>query len=276
MKNSNLSISLIITTYNRKDALELVLLSVMKQTDLPNEVIIADDGSTKDTLELIQNYQKIFPVNLLHCWQEDLGFRVSHIRNKSVAMASCEYIIMVDGDVVLHRNFIHDHRNHLAPNQFIQGSRVLLSQKVTQKAIEQKRIHFTPFSEGIKNRINATACKFFSPLASWFYSMKQNIKAVRSCNMSCWKSDLIKVNGFSEEFVGWGREDSELAVRLLNSGINRYNLKFGAIAYHLWHNENKTNDLLLKNDESLNKAIAEKRMVCEAGLNQYLQNKRTK
>ena len=270
MRNSNVGISLLITTYNRKDALELVLLSVKQQSMLPLEVIVADDGSTRDTAELVQEYQKEFPVKLLHCWQEDLGFRVSHIRNKAIALASGDYIVMVDGDVVLHPNFIRDHRYHLTPNQFIQGSRVLLSQELTQQAIESKRIHFTPLSEGIKNRINATYCKPISPLASWLYSLKQNIKAVRSCNMACWKADLIKVNGFSEEFIGWGREDSELAVRLLNSDIRRYNLKFGAIVYHLWHKENKTNNLLEKNDVSLNKAISENRKVCAVGLNQYI------
>ena len=272
MKNSDVRITLLVTTYNRKDALELVLLSIKQQSLMPLEVIVADDGSTKDTAELVQEYQKNFPVRLLHCWQEDLGFRVSHIRNKAIAMASGDYIIMVDGDVVLHRQFVRDHRDRLATNQFIQGSRVLLSQGVTQKTIESKRVNFTPLSEGIKNRINATQLKLITPLASWLYSLKQNINAVRSCNMSCWKTDLIKVNGFSEEFVGWGREDSELAVRLLNSGIHRYNLKFGAIVYHLWHKENKSNDLLIKNDDFLSKAIAEKRKVCKVGLNQYLKS----
>lgn len=270
MKDSDVKISLLVTTYNRKDALELVLLSIMQQSLMPHEVIVADDGSTKDTAALIQEYQNNFPVKLLHCWQEDLGFRVSHIRNKAIALASGDYIIMIDGDVVLHRHFIRNHKNHLAPNQFIQGSRVLLSPDLTQKAIDSKRVNFTPFTKGIKNRINATYCNAISSIASRFYSLKQNIRAVRSCNMACWKADLIKVNGFSEEFVGWGREDSELAVRLLNSGIRRYNLKFGAIVYHLWHKENKTNDLLLKNDDSLSKTISENRKRCEIGLSQYL------
>jgi predicted glycosyltransferase involved in capsule biosynthesis len=78
------------------------------------------------------------------------------------------------------------------------------------------------------------------------------------------------VNGFSEEFVGWGREDSEFAVRMLNNGIKRYNLKFGAVVYHLWHKENKTSDLLEKNDKALAIAIDAKRRVCEVGLTQYL------
>ncbi|RPH32359.1 MAG: glycosyltransferase [Bacteroidales bacterium] len=265
-----MNISLIITTYNRKDALELVLLSVKMQSLMPFEVIVADDGSTSETAELIKHYQTQFPVKLLHCWQEDKGFRVSHIRNKAFAVASGEYIIMVDGDVILHRNFIRSHLEHLASNHFIQGSRVLLSPEATQKAIESKQIHFTPFSKGIKNRINAISNRLFSQLIQVFYKGEKTHKGVRSCNLSCWKSDLIKVNGFSEEFIGWGREDSEFVVRLLNSGISRTNLKFGGVVYHLWHKENKTDDLLKKNDILLERAIAEGRKVCEIGLNQYI------
>lgn len=270
MNKKTINISLIITTYNRKDALELVLKSVEGQTLKPFEVIIADDGSTKDTAELIQMYQEKFPINLHHCWHEDLGFRLSHIRNKAIAMASGEYIVMVDGDVVLHRHFIRDHRNNLARNQFIQGSRVLLSADVTKKAIDSMRVRFTPLSKGITNRMNAISCRMLSPLVSFLLSRKQTYKAVRGCNMSYWKSDLIKVNGFSEEFIGWGREDSEFAVRMLNSGIHRYNLKFCGVVYHLWHKDNVTNNLLEKNDQTLDNAIAEGRKICEVGLNQYL------
>lgn len=270
MEKREVNISLIITTYNRKDALELVLLSTMTQSVMPFEVIVADDGSTKDTEELIKHYQAQFPVKLLHCWQEDKGFRVSHIRNKAFAMASGTYIIMVDGDVILHRNFIGSHLEHIKANQFIQGSRVLLSPEATKKAIELKQIRFTPFSKGIKNRFNAISNRLLSQLIQVLYKGDKTHKGVRSCNLSCWKSDLIKVNGFSEEFIGWGREDSEFVVRLLNNCIKRTNLKFGGVVYHLWHKENKTDDLLKKNDILLENAITEGRKVCEIGINQYL------
>lgn len=268
--HKDLTISLIITTYNRKDALELVLLSVSKQKKMPHEVIIADDGSKDDTRVFIEDYRKNFPVPLLHCWQEDLGFRAGQIRNKAIAMARGNYIILIDGDVVLHPNFILEHAINAKPNQFIQGSRVLLSVETTKKALQNKTIHYSTFSKGIKNRLNTISLKHLSIPFSLLFSIKQNIKGARSCNMSCWKSDLIKVNGFSEEFVGWGREDSELVVRLLNNEIKRLNLKFGAVVYHLWHNENRKDDLLLKNDEILLNAIEEKRKICQVGLNQHL------
>lgn len=270
MNKKNVAITLIVTTYNRKDALELVLLSVKHQSVLPHEVIVADDGSKQDTAELVERLSTTFPVPLVHCWHEDLGFRLSHIRNRAIAMSKGDYIIMVDGDVVLHRHFVRDHRDHLAPNRFIQGSRVLLSEELTSRSIETRRIRFSPFTRGTTNFLNAMSSRLLSPLASALYSRKQTHRAVRGCNMSYWKSDLIKVNGFSEEFVGWGREDSEFAVRMLNNGIQRYNLKFGGVVYHLWHKENKASDLLNQNDLTLARAIEEKRKFCSVGLNQYL------
>lgn len=270
MGSKNVSISVIVTTYNRKDALELVLLSLREQSVMPTEVIVADDGSTSDTAALVAGLKKDFPVTLIHCWHEDNGFRLSHIRNRAISQAKGDYIIMVDGDVVLHRHFVRDHRQHIAPNRFIQGSRVLLSKELTDRCLLTKRIKFSPFSQGIANRLNAISSATISPWASAFYSRKQTHRGVRGCNMSYWKSDLIKVNGFSEEFIGWGREDSEFVVRMLNNGVKRYNLKFAGVVYHLWHKENKSDALLQMNDQALAMAIEENRKTCNNGLSKYL------
>ena len=85
--------SLIATTYNWPEALELVLLSIVNQTILPNEVIIADDGSREDTKELIEIFQKVFPIPLIHVWHEDKGFRLATIRNKAISKAKYHYIL---------------------------------------------------------------------------------------------------------------------------------------------------------------------------------------
>ncbi|GAB4328057.1 MAG: glycosyltransferase family 2 protein [Flammeovirgaceae bacterium] len=260
------SISLIITTYNRKDALELVLMSVMQQTVLPNEVIIADDGSKEDTAQMIKEYAQKFPVPLKHCWQEDDGFKLAMIRNKAIAMSNSLYIIMIDGDMVLGKNFVKSHQKVMRPNQFVQGSRVLLSEKTTQKALKNKFINFNWTTKGILNRFNAMNIPLLSPV---FSKRKLHKEGVRGANMAFWKEDVIKVNGFNEEFVGWGREDSEFVLRLLNNGTVRYNLKFGGVAFHLYHPENSRN-LLNKNDLLLEKAEAEKSKFCQKGINQYL------
>ena len=90
--------------------------------------------------------------------------------------------------------------------------------------------------------------------------------------MSFMKSDLIKVNGFNETFIGWGREDSECIIRMLNSGIERFNLRLGGIAYHLWHKEHVNPELLEKNNQELEYALREQRVFCSVGLHQHVES----
>src|SRR5215471_3903030 len=127
------TIALVITTYNRKGALELVLDSVMRQRVPPTEVIVADDGSRDDTAELVRGFQNRFLVPLRHVCQEDQGFRAGTARNKGTAVARSEYIVFLDGDMVLDRDFIDGHRRFAQPGTFVQGSRVMVKPDLTEK-----------------------------------------------------------------------------------------------------------------------------------------------
>lgn len=260
--------SLIISTYNREDALELVLKSVVHLKQYPHEVIIADDGSGPKTAELIREYQNTFPIPLIHCHQEDKGFRLSHIRNKATAMSSGDHLIFIDGDMILHPYFVRDHQRHARDGVFIQGSRVLINKESTLTAIAGGIHRFSPFSIGITNRFNALCIPLLSSIISSWMS-KQHHEGVRGCNMSFMKKDLIKVNGFNEAFIGWGREDSECVIRLLHSGVRRYNLRLGGVAYHLWHNEHVNSETLALNNQELARAIVENRLRCIEGLNNH-------
>lgn len=86
-----------------------MLDSVKNLALLPSEVLIADDGSTEDTKELIESYAKDFPCPLRHIWQMDKGFRLSEIRNRAINAANGEYIIIIDGDMILDSHFIKEH-----------------------------------------------------------------------------------------------------------------------------------------------------------------------
>jgi GT2 family glycosyltransferase len=88
--------------------------------------------------------------------------------------------------------------------------------------------------------------------------------------MGFWMEDIVRVNGFNEDFVGWGREDSEFAIRLLNSGTKRQNLAFGGVAYHLHHQENSRQSLPA-NDIIMERAISEASIFCPNGINKHLQ-----
>jgi glycosyltransferase involved in cell wall biosynthesis len=257
--------SLIITTYNWPKALRVVFESILKQTVLPLEIIIADDGSGKETKRLIEVYKDKFSIPLIHSWQEDNGFRAAESRNKAIAKANGKYIILIDGDMILHKNFIKDHINHAKKGYFIQGGRVILSKELSQEILDFNIIDFSFFHKNIKNRKNMINNKFLSKLFSY---EKNNIKGIRTCNMSFFKKDCIDINGFDNNFIGWGREDSEFIVRLLNNNIKRKNIKFNCTAYHIWHNENSRKSLK-ENDDILKNSIKNKVIFCNNGIAKF-------
>ena len=260
-------VSLIVTTYNRPEALLLVLESIRKQSIQPSEVIIADDGSEDTTKSLIDEFRKSTKLKIIHSYQEDLGFRVSESRNRAISIASSEYVVLIDGDMVLHSEFIHDHTINAQHGYFIQGSRVLISPNKTEEIIKTKEIAFHFLSYGIKNRFNAIHSNFLSKL----FSNKRNyLKSIRACNMSFYRQDCIEINGFNNEFEGWGREDSEFITRLVNNGISRKTLRFNALQYHLWHTMS-SKELLLKNNQLLKSTVENNLNYCENGINSFLE-----
>jgi glycosyltransferase involved in cell wall biosynthesis len=261
-----MSVSLIITTYNRPDALLLVLRSIEGQVTLPDEVIIADDGSHRESQKLITDFRQSSNLNIIHSWQEDKGFRAAKSRNKAISKSNGDYIVLIDGDMILHPEFINDHINQAQPSFFVQGSRVLLTEDKTNQTLDQQKINFSLLSNGLQNRKNA----FHSNLLSMLFSNKRNyLRGIKTCNMAFYKKDCININGFNNDFEGWGSEDSEFITRLLNSGINRKNVRFNAIQFHLWHNE-INRDSLKKNNEILQDTINNHSQWCNNGIDSYL------
>ncbi|EAK0442789.1 glycosyltransferase [Campylobacter lari] len=238
--------ALIITTYNQKERLALVLDSVKNLEPLPDEILIADDGSREDTAKLIQAYQKDFPCKLEHIWQEDKGFRLSEIRNKAIKTSNSEYIIVIDGDMILEKSFIADHLKFAQKKVFLQGSRVILDENKSKELLNKNDFILAFDKKGFKNQRNTFLAKCvykFSKLTKNFFKKSQLIKGIRGCNMSFYKSDFEAIEGFNENFIGWGREDSEFVARFLfNDGVFK-RLKFNALAYHIYHEENSKNML---------------------------------
>lgn len=257
-----MKVSLIITTYNWKEALKLVLQSVMAQSRLPDEVIVADDGSSDGTGEMVKGMAQGAPTPLIHSWQEDKGFRAARSRNLAISRAVGDYIVLLDGDMVLHKDFVKDHLEFARKNSFVQGSRVLIREPKTMAMLARGLEVFSVFTLGLENRKNCLRSRL---LARIFSRRSKKKTGIRSCNFAFWKGDALAVNGFNEDFVGWGREDSEFATRLMNKGVWRRDLKFQALAYHLYHRE-ESRTRLPENDELLKRALEEKLTWCKNGL----------
>ena len=228
--------SLIISTYNRPDALDVVLRSAVGQTVIPDEVIIADDGSGKETIELVTEWieSQRLPVEIRHVWQEDDGFRLAKIRNKAIAAAKGDYIIQVDGDAFLHPRFVEDHLKAARRGTFIKGSRVMLDAALTERICSTRRLSIpSVFSLHIEQyRDKALRWGFLRDRFEYFNP--KDLSAL-GCNMAFWRDDAIAVNGYDEEFKGWGHEDTDFTMRLHRNGVRKRNLRYAALIYHLWH-----------------------------------------
>ncbi|QLE87520.1 glycosyltransferase [Shewanella sp. Scap07] len=261
-----MKISLIITTYNWPEALKAVLNSVLQQTRMPDEVIIADDGSTAATEQLVTHYQSLFPVPLLHSWQQDKGFRLARSRNKAIDMASNDYIVMIDGDIILNRDFIADHQLVAEPGYFVTGKRVKMSPKLSQRALQQQT-RLNCCSQGI-SRGREQAIRL--PLISRMLSKKvlRSIEGIHGCNLAFWRQDVLDINGFNQEFEGWGPEDREFAQRMINANVLRKQLKFSAVGFHIDHNES-CREMLPKNDDIFQRSIRQKATWCRVGINEF-------
>jgi glycosyltransferase involved in cell wall biosynthesis len=261
-----LNCALNISTYNRPKALWLTLASVMQQTIKPTQVVIADDGSTNETKLVIDEFKAVLPIT--HIWHEDKGFRLAAIRNKGVAASTAPYIVQIDGDLILHHKFIEDHLQFAAIGSFVTGSRILINEVATQKLEDDKDINVKLYSSYTTNKTNGWHLPFLWKSFEK-YDTKKEPARVRGCNMAFYKDDFIKVNGYNEAMEGWGSEDFELAARFLNSGLKKRSIKFGAIQFHLYHKESPR-DNETKNRNMYLDAVAQRKTICEKGINQYL------
>lgn len=264
---------MIVSTYNDPDALRLVLEALRRQTLRPLDVVIGDDGSTEATRVLIDSMRTDFPVPLAHVWHEDRGFRLAEIRNKSVAAAKGDYIIQIDGDIVVDRHFVEDHARLARKGFFVKGTRIKLSEKISRRLRSRGSLpRFMPgfFSPGIeKQRFKTLRLTWPGFRKSLTYrSSGTGIGA----NMAFWRSDFLKTNGYDESFTGWGCEDTDLMERFLRMGLRTSKTFHVAKAYHLYHPENPSPHL-----EEAYRLLAEKaargETECENGISKWLNQK---
>lgn len=228
-----ISAALLISTFNNPQALRIVLDSVVKQTRYPDEILIADDGSDFVTRRLIDDYRNKLNAPIKHSWQPHKDFQKAAILNKAIAETKCDYIIQIDGDILLNKYFIEDHIKAAQQKHFIRGSRVILSEDKTQKIFDKEiGLPFSPLGNGISNRINAMRMPLMAGLFTKYSKRSDNM---HGCNCSFWRKDFVKVNGYNNSFTGWGHEDIELAARFVNAGLRQKKIKMRAVCYHLHH-----------------------------------------
>ena len=234
-------ISILLATYNWPQALKLCLESLATQTDRHFEIIIADDGSTEDTCELIDKLKLLHPIAITHLWQEDRGFRKTQILNRAIAAAQGDYLIFLDGDCIVQPDFVERHRALAQKGYLVTGSRVLLDENLTKQLLTWPQWNFKNFASNLLSyRLSGGINKYW-PLkiklgdGSWRDYKAFVWRRIKGCNMACWKADAEAIQGFDESMTGWGHEDADFVFRLQRHQIKRKSGSWSTEVLHLFH-----------------------------------------
>lgn len=260
------SLAVVISTYNAPHFLRLVLEGYRRQHDTNFSIYIADDGSTEETTRLIQQMQDDFPVKIHHFRQKDKGFRKARIHNRVIQKIHEPQTLLTDGDCIPLPELVATHRRVAGGGYFINGSRILISRQYTHhlcklNAFETNRSSIWWFKQRISAHINRFT-PLFMPVS--LSRPSRQLEGIRGCHLACPTTALHRVNGFDENFEGWGREDSDLCARLLHAGLSRRNLR-GQPVLHLWHPESSRQHLA-QNDHILQACLDERRIEAVTGL----------
>jgi glycosyltransferase involved in cell wall biosynthesis len=263
-------ISVIVSTYNREDALDAVLRALSRQTDRQFEIIVADDGSGPATAGVVRAWAAKTSVPVRHVWHEDRGFRLADIRNRGIVASAGAYIVFLDGDCIARPGFVAAHRRLAEPGWFVTGTRILLSSELTSRVLKQG---LEPESWGLphwlvrraRREVNRVTPLMALPLGVLRKATAARWRGARGSNMAFWRADLEKVDGFDTWFQGWGREDSDIFIRLIRAGVGRKDGRYATGVLHLWHHEADRSGLA-ENERQLDEVLRADRITARRGL----------
>jgi glycosyltransferase involved in cell wall biosynthesis len=263
-------ISVIVSTYNREDALDAVLRALSRQTDRGFEIIVADDGSGPATARVVQRWVSRTAVPVRHVWHEDRGFRLADIRNRGILASAGTYVVFLDGDCIARPDFVAAHRRLAESGWFVTGTRVLLSRELTdavlRDGLEPERWALPHWGvRRARREVNRITPLLVLPLGRLRKRLASRWLGARGANMAFWRRDLQTVDGFDTSFEGWGREDSDIFIRMIRAGISRKDGRYATGVLHLWHRE-ADRSALAQNDRQIEEVLAGGRITARRGL----------
>ena len=242
------SCTLIISIYNQAAQLRRVLESVARQSNRNFDIVIADDGSADAVEPALKAFREQHPgFELSHVWHEDRGFYKTIILNKAFRAASGEYLIVIDGDMLLHDRFIENHLRHARPDRVLCGYRgVKLGEQITAELLSGER-HFSQnmFSlswQALRGRLEEVSRGLVINNRTLRRLIARRSKRLSGCNFSIHRENLFRVNGMDETILVYGFEDFELGHRLTLAGIRLTDVSRCCNTYHLDHGKRAADD----------------------------------
>jgi glycosyltransferase involved in cell wall biosynthesis len=242
--------SIIIGTYNDADIIETTLAALAVQSFPDFEVVLADDGSNQDYAPILSKWAPRIRYGIQHVTHEKHGFRKARILNRAVHVSRFDPLIVMDMDCVPHRDFVRHHLAYVKPGTAITGRRTHVKREVIPgpEKILEGGLRFGPASLialRLRGKARIIEHGFVSPVLYESHNLR-----LHGSNFSVYRGDLAAVNGWNEEFEGWGNEDSDLGLRLQHNGVRVRNLRNKVIQFHVMHDKlpsvNPKNDALFE------------------------------
>ena len=226
-----MTVSIIVPTYNRPLHLAKALSGYLDQTCPPTELLVADDGSGTETKAVVREFARKarFPVH--HVWQGDRGWRKPRILNRAALESTGDYLITTDDDCLPGPHFIEDHRLMMEPGCFVHGKRIFVGPEATEN-ITGREDFFRLLGLLLAGQIRKWHLLVRIP--GWTVRL-DTPRGTRGCNFALFREDLERVNGWDERFSSYGREDTDLSLRLMRAGCVRKTALFSAVVFHLHH-----------------------------------------
>jgi len=266
--HASMPVTLIICIYNQAEQLRLVLESVNTQRIKDFDIVIADDGSSDNTAEVIDEYRTGNPgITLTHLWHEDRGFYKTKILNKAYKAARGEYIVVIDGDMLLHRDFIGNHLRYARRDRVLCGFRgVKLGERITRKLLSGERrlnqnlmvLLWQTLRGSIEEGTRGAVIR--SPWLRRIIARRS--KRLAGANFSTYRENLFRVNGMDESILIYGFEDFELGHRLTLGGVRITDVSRLCNTYHLYHKKRTAGDISEIKQNILDSTV----MQCKHGL----------
>lgn len=263
-------ITIIISVYKNIKALKIILEALQMQTKQVDEIIISEDGNSEEMQNFIQS---IAYNNLIHLTQEDVGWRKNKALNRAIVQASGDYLVFIDGDVVPHKRFIEGHYSCSEQQHVCVGKRSELGQEYSQK-IYDNTLRVEDISSNYfkwifslhKDKVHHYEDGIYSPLINKV-TKNRKIRHIIGCNFSCYKDDIISINGFNEDFILPSEgEDVDITWRFRGIGIEMKSCRYIANIYHLWHKKNFGENEGSINRELMYTNMQNKEYICFNGI----------
>lgn len=259
-----MKLSLIVSTYNRPDALTKVMRGLQRQTRWPDEILVIDDGSDEPTRVLIEQWRRGVPVPVHHLWHPHEGFRKTILLNEALARAAGDYVVLLDGDCVPHARFTADHVALAERGFWVQGRRCFVKEEYVPEFEPGRTPLLTWMLQG---RITGATKGLRLPFPIIRRDREQ--RGIIGCNMAFWRDDAVAVNGYDEEYIGWGGEDSDMGTRLYHLGRPRKFVYARAIVYHLNH-PMLSRESFATGQARLQETIRSGKVRCDHGLDRHV------